>query len=159
MFKLLARSLFFLLFWTSIAGYAAWIVSESVYISIGVCVLALLAQFWLSGVQRAVLEKQQFTEKDEQILEFVEQAKKGGSIVQLSCAACHNHAPVAVSYAEPTSYTCPHCKQLNKVYVQFTTVRATTPLVSSNGTMVPIDEEDEKEFMTQNVEGKLEITQ
>jgi len=49
--------------------------------------------------------------------------------INLSCAYCNILSDVYVDLDEDSTFTCPHCKQLNKIFIQFTTSRITTPLI------------------------------
>jgi len=61
---------------------------------------------------------------------------------ELNCAYCNVLNRVGVSFIDETIFNCTGCNQPNKVFIQFTTVRITTPLTHKENVSGVIDMDD-----------------
>lgn len=66
----------------------------------------------------------------------------------LNCAYCNTLNRVGISFNDENTFTCTQCQQPNKVYLQFSVVRITTPLTPK---------EDVSKFI--DIDGDTGITQ
>ncbi len=70
-------------------------------------------------------------------------------VIDLKCAYCNtvNHVPVSLSI--DNVYSCKHCNQSNRLYIQLTSVRLTTPL-TKNESLQPIEIAPETETIRES---------
>ena len=64
--------------------------------------------------------------------------------IALSCAYCNTVNRVPLSLLDDNSFKCNSCNQSNKVYIQYSTVRITTPIASAKLDMRDIDDDGEE---------------
>lgn len=131
MIFILLRSIVLLLVWSTLAGVSGVLLTGTYIGGGGLFILATLCQFWGHGIARENRLRAEFNELDEAMINRLKDAENFKIPVNISCAACRMISPVPVSITENVTFTCPSCNQLNKVFVQFSTVRATTPLVTT----------------------------
>ena len=83
---------------------------------------------------------------------------KGEQIpLSLSCAYCNTVNKVPFTFNKTTFFKCVSCNQPNKIYIQFTTVRITTPLLTNPQTNEIVMEDDEENMRQTTINEPIKI--
>lgn len=84
----------------------------------------IIGGYWINSKKE--FEEEIFTKE---IVETIKQDPARFKVpVRLTCAYCHAENFVPLSLMEDNGFTCLECKEPNKVYIQYSTVRITKPL-------------------------------
>lgn len=94
-------------------------------------VITTIAQFALNALFLNISDRRNKTAEflAQQILT---EAKERRMPFILNCAYCNTPNQAGISFTDENSFICVKCQQPNKVYIQFTTVRVTTPIAAQN---------------------------
>ena len=125
-------------------GAALGLIAKSVNVGVGVGILAIIAQFLISYLASSRYERQSKEDADNIINGVLEGASELKVPITLSCAYCNVINRVPLSLLEDNLFKCNSCNQSNKVYIQYSTVRITTPIASTKLDMRDVDDEGEE---------------
>jgi hypothetical protein len=124
MFKAFATSLFFIMCISSSAGYGTYLLFGSFW---GGFIITSIVQIIGGYLHNTYLER-----KDKMFIETLQsQVNETPISCELSCAYCNTQNRVPLILSQDNVFKCKHCNQTNKVYIQFSTVRLTSPLVKN----------------------------
>lgn len=119
------------------AGFG--IISQSWMIGIAVFAFAITSQFVINYFVESIAARKN-REAEFLAKQILKEAAERQLPYDLNCAYCNTLNRVGISFIEENTFECVSCKQLNKVYIQFTTVRITTPLTQKeNNNYIDMD--------------------
>ena len=115
----------------AVVGACMGLLFEKWSAGILVFILAVVAQFAISSLVGALADKKN---KEAEFLaeQVVREAIDRKLPFDLNCAYCNKMNRVGISFYDENAFDCAECKQPNKVYIQFTTVRLTVPLTQKD---------------------------
>ena len=110
-----------------IIGSGIGYITESWSKGIIVFILTIIAQFSINSIVMSFSARKN---KEAEFLatQVLKEASERQLPYDLNCAYCNTLNRVGISFINENSFDCVSCKRPNKVYIQFTTVRVTTPL-------------------------------
>jgi hypothetical protein len=136
MYKALLTSIGIVTLVSIIFGVGTYLLAKTFW---GGFLIAAVIQFIGGYLWNTTLER-----KDKMFAEtLITQATDNPIATELSCAYCNVRNIVPLSLSVENVFKCKSCNQTNKVYIQFTTVRLTTPLTPNEAlNEVPMLEEE-----------------
>lgn len=151
MFKALLRSVGIILVISSIIGSGTYFFGSFW----GGFIISTIVQLLGGYLWSIILERKDKMFKDALLTELSE----APTPFDLTCAYCNTQNRVPMFLSRENVFACKHCNQTNKVYMQFTTVRLTTPLVKNEAlNEVPILEEDNPTIRQTTVNQPLQFS-
>lgn len=145
----LFRSLIITFAVSSVLGVCTWYITGKFSSGIVMAFMSIVAQFALSSIVYTLSEN-----KNKKAEFLAEQILKEAADRQLpydiNCAYCNRLNRAGISFNSENSFICTECKQPNKVYIQFSAVRITTPLVSKDRDNTPINMEEADSGVSQS---------
>jgi hypothetical protein len=143
----LARSVAIVLFISLSIGCGVGYITGSVGKGIVASLIVIVLQYALSSIVVGISERKN-TEAEFLAEQVLKEASERRLPYNLNCAYCNTTNKAGVSFTRENIFDCASCKQPNKVYVQFSTVRMTTPLTQKEKAGEFIGMEDEEEDTT-----------
>jgi len=117
---------------------------------IGGFILAYVIQVLGGYVWNTYLERKEHNFAQTISNEIDSQIGKLTTPLELSCAYCNIVNKIQFALGDTTHFKCVSCNQPNKIYVQFTTVRITSPITTNLETgEVDMDQEPKEDNMRQ----------
>lgn len=104
-------------------------------------VMAIVAQFAINAITLGVSDRKN-QEAEFLAAQVLKEAAERKMPYNLNCAYCNTTNRIGISFDAENIFNCISCQQPNKVYVQFSTVRITTPLTQRETVVGYADEED-----------------
>ena len=99
-------------------------------VALGVFVLLSTIQI-LGGIYWNTQKEKKEDRSIQEIMEYIKSnADKIKVPIALTCAYCQKENFAPISLLEDNAFLCNDCKESNKVYIQYSTVRITKPLAS-----------------------------
>lgn len=122
-----ARSLIITSMVSLVIGGGIGLVMHSWVAGVILFIVVTVAQFAATSIIRELSDRR--NQKAEFLAEQVlREAAQRKLPYDLNCAYCSTLNRIGISFTEENIFDCTKCKQPNKVYIQFSTIRITTPL-------------------------------
>lgn len=134
----LVRSILIILTVALCCGIGIGIIAQSWMAGAIMFIIAIIAQFAINSMFTDIAARKN-KEADFLAQQVLKEAAERQLPYDLNCAYCNVLNRVGVSFINENVFNCSSCKQPNKIYIQFTTVRITTPLVQKENVSRPID--------------------
>ncbi|MDD4110037.1 MAG: hypothetical protein PHS54_00625 [Clostridia bacterium] len=131
--KIFIGALFKILGVAFVCGICTGIICQTWIAGLSMFIMAIVAQFAINAI---VMELASRKNREAEFLakQVLKEASERQLPYNLNCAYCNELNRIGISFVNENSFECVKCKQPNKVYIQFTTVRITTPLVQKENT-------------------------
>jgi len=141
----LARSVAIVLLISLSVGCGVGYITESVGKGIAASLIVFVLQYAISAIVSGISDRRN-TDAEFLAEQVLKEASERRLPYNLNCAYCNAANKAGVSFIHETIFDCTSCKQPNKVYVQFSTVRLTTPLTQKEkaGEFIEMDDEDKE---------------
>jgi len=144
----LARSIAIMTAIAAVVGGSVWYIAETGSLSKGLIafIAALILQYAMSSIVSSISARKN-EEAEFLAQQVLKEASERKMPYTLNCAYCNTQNRSGISFTHENIFDCTSCNQPNKVYVQFSTVRLTTPLTQKEnpGQFIDMDEEDTKD--------------
>jgi hypothetical protein len=114
-----------------VIGLGAVVITQSAIIGLVWFLMMVVLQFAASYMIGGITYKRN-AEAEFLAEQVLKEASQMRIPYDLNCAYCNTLNRVGVSFNSENVFECVNCKQPNKVYIQFSTVRLTTPLSSKS---------------------------
>ena len=136
----LFRSIAIILAVAITGGICIGIITHSWSAGIAMFVLAIIFQFAINSMFMGISDRKN---KEAEFLaqQVLREAAERKMPYDLNCAYCNALNRVGISFIDESTFICTACKQPNKIYLQFSVVRITTPLTQKENTSTFIDME------------------
>ncbi len=130
-----------------VCGVGIGIITKSIIAGIAMFIVAIVIQFAANAMIIGIASKKN---KEAEFLaeQVLKEASERRLPYNLNCAYCNTLNRVGISFVNENIFDCSHCQQPNKVFIQFTTTRITTPITSKGDTTF-IDMGDEETNVSQ----------
>ena len=134
----LFRSITIILAVAITGGICIGIIAHSWGAGIAMFVLAIIFQFAINSMFMGISDRKN---KEAEFLaqQVLREAAERKMPYDLKCAYCNALNRVGISFIDESTFICTACKQPNKIYLQFSVVRITTPLTQKENTSTFID--------------------
>lgn len=139
---ILIRSLLITLGVALVMGGGAGIITGSLITGIVWFIMTIVAQYAINSIVMTFAARKN---KEAEFLatQVLREAAERQLPIDLNCAYCNTLNRVGISFVSENSFNCVKCQQPNKVYIQFSTVRVTTPLSPKESTTNYVDMDSE----------------
>ena len=139
--KALLKSILITLSVGVVFGVGCGIITQSWVNGVILFIVAIVGQYAINAIVSTISNNRN---KEAEFLaqQVLKEAAERKLPYDLRCAYCSTLNRVGISFNSENTFICTECSQPNKVYLQFTTMRITTPL-TQNGTSTFIDIPDE----------------
>jgi len=140
MVMMLLKSITIILFVALVIGSGVGFIVGSLLSGIVMFIITIVAQFAGNSIIMSLADRKN---KETEFLaqQVLQEAAERQLPYDLNCAYCNKLNRVGVSFVYENSFTCSQCNQPNKVYIQFSTVRITTPLNQKDTNIIDIEED------------------
>ena len=131
-----------------VCGVAVGIIFKSIIAGAAMFLMAIVGQFAINSIVMGITSKKN---KEAEFLaeQVLKEASERRLPYNLNCAYCNTLNRVGISFINENIFDCSHCQQPNKVFIQFTTTRITTPITSKGDTnFIDMDTEETNVFQT-----------
>lgn len=154
----LCRSMFLTAFVSAVCSLPVYLITNKIggtvatFCTVTVCQIALSSLFSILKTNKD--NKAEFLAK--QVLKEASQRRMPFNV---SCAYCGESNMIGISFTEDNSFVCAKCNSPNKVYIQFSTVRVTTPLIGKQDAVTAKDllEDDDKSVTESTINKPVQI--
>lgn len=121
---------------------AGLLLPHKIFSGIVVFIMAVVVQFAGGSIASSIAERRN---KDAEFLaaQVLREASERKLPYDLNCAYCNTTNRVGISFNTENVFVCEQCKQPNKIYIQFTTVRMTEPLITKTVDVNYLDVDNE----------------
>lgn len=141
---LLIRSILITLSISGMVGAGTWYLTGDIIKGVVSGVLMVIIQISLASIINGISAKRN-TEAEYLAEQVLREAGERKIPYNLNCAYCNTMNRSGISFNSENIFECDSCKQPNKVYIQFSTVRLTSPLAKSDEKLGNVDMGDEDE--------------
>jgi hypothetical protein len=141
---LLIRSILITLSISGAVGVGAWYLTGDIIKGTVAGVLMIIIQISLASIINGISAKRN-NEAEYLAEQVLREASERKIPYNLNCAYCNQMNRAGISFNSENIFECDSCKQPNKVYIQFSTVRLTSPLAKSGEKLDNVDMGDEEE--------------
>jgi hypothetical protein len=134
------KSIAIILFVAGMIGGGIGFVTGSIASGIVSFVMVIIAQFAGNSIVSTLADRRN---KEAEFLaqQVLREASELKLPYNLNCAYCNALNRIGISFVAENSFSCSQCNQPNKVYIQFSTVRVTTPLTQKDTPIIDVEED------------------
>ena len=134
----LFRSIAIILAVAIVCAICIGLIAKSWIAGMAMFVMSVIAQFAINSMFMGISDRRN---KEAEFLaeQVLREASERQMPYDLNCAYCNALNRTGISFNNETTFNCVSCQQPNKVYIQFSVVRITTPLTQKENTSNFID--------------------
>jgi hypothetical protein len=153
--KAFSISIVFMTIIATLSGCGTYFIFKSFF---GGFILAFVIQILGGYIWNTYLERRERKFAETLSNELDTQIGKMTTPFELSCAYCNVINKIAYSLEDTTYFKCVSCNQPNKIFVQFTTTRVTTPITNSVTGEIDMEQEPKDNIRQTTVNEPIQVT-